>query len=110
MPKVMLDGSARAQLAYPPKRRKFRRARCATLTLVGLGLGFISGWGCSRGEVGDLPPSVTVASGTLQRIVVATGTLEPERLVDVRPRISGIGFAVGCWTRLRSLSGFPRRF
>lgn len=29
-------------------------------------------------------------SGTLERIVVATGTLEPERLVDVRPRISGI--------------------
>lgn len=84
MPKVMVGGSARAQLAYPRKRRRFGRARSATLTLVGLGLGLSSGWGCSRGEVGDLPPSVTVASGTLQRIVVATGTLERANVLTQR--------------------------
>lgn len=68
----------------PRKRRRFGRARSATLTLVGLGLGLSSGWGCSRGEVGDLPPSVTVASGTLQRIVVATGTLERANVLTQR--------------------------
>ncbi|MCH7867019.1 MAG: efflux RND transporter periplasmic adaptor subunit [Myxococcales bacterium] len=45
---------------------------------------------CSPGDTEGPPPSVAVALGTLERIVVATGTLEPERMVDVRPRISGI--------------------
>lgn len=45
---------------------------------------------CSEGEAKNLAASATVDSGTLRRIVVATGTLEPERLVDVRPRVSGI--------------------
>lgn len=45
---------------------------------------------CSRGESTGPLPSVSVERGTLERIVVATGTLEPERMVDVRPRIAGI--------------------
>jgi HlyD family secretion protein len=38
----------------------------------------------------ELGPTATVERGRIQRIVVATGTVEPEREVEVRPRIAGI--------------------
>lgn len=45
---------------------------------------------CNGGESQQASPTAIVEVGTLERLVVATGTLEPEQLVDVRPRISGI--------------------
>lgn len=46
--------------------------------------------GCRGG--GDFDPGTTaqVVTGRIERIVVATGTIEPEREVVVRPRIAGI--------------------
>ena len=45
--------------------------------------------GCA-GEEFDPGPTTHVERGRIQRIVVATGTIEPEREVEVRPRIAGI--------------------
>ncbi len=45
--------------------------------------------GCA-GEEFDPGPTAHVERGLIQRIVVATGTIEPEREVEVRPRIAGI--------------------
>ena len=44
---------------------------------------------CSGDDV-DLGPTARVERGRIERIVVATGTIEPEREVEVRPRIAGI--------------------
>ncbi|MEE2678119.1 MAG: efflux RND transporter periplasmic adaptor subunit [Myxococcota bacterium] len=41
------------------------------------------------GEAADVPTAL-VERGRVERIVVATGTIEPEREVEVRPRIAGI--------------------
>ena len=68
----------------------FGRVHATIFCVTALGLVLSTSSACSRGEVADHLPRATVVSGTLERIVVATGTLEPERLVDVRPRISGI--------------------
>lgn len=38
----------------------------------------------------DVGQTATVSRGSIERIVVASGTIEPEHLVEVRPRISGI--------------------
>lgn len=38
----------------------------------------------------DIGPIATVSRGSIEKIVVASGTIEPEHLVEVRPRISGI--------------------
>jgi HlyD family secretion protein len=38
----------------------------------------------------EIGPTVRVERGSIERIVVASGTIEPEQLVEVRPRISGI--------------------
>ena len=38
----------------------------------------------------EIGPTARVERGDIERIVVASGTIEPEQLVDVRPRISGI--------------------
>jgi len=52
---------------------------------------FVAFWllGCSEEPAEELP-SVTAEHGEIERIVVATGTIEPKREVEVRPRISGI--------------------
>jgi HlyD family secretion protein len=60
-----------------------------SILLVALGLAFFAS-GCSPGEAVEVGPTAAVERGTIRRIVVATGTLEPERQVDVRPRSSGI--------------------
>jgi len=43
--------------------------------------------GRSDSEVG---PTAIATRGSIEKIVVASGTIEPEHLVEVRPRISGI--------------------
>jgi HlyD family secretion protein len=45
---------------------------------------------CSRGDATPAAPSATVERGRIERLVVATGTIEPEREVEVRPRTPGI--------------------
>ena len=46
--------------------------------------------GCGAGGGQDLGPTAKVQKGRLERIVVATGTIEPISEVEVRPRIPGI--------------------
>ncbi len=50
--------------------------------------------GCANGDRPAPSPTAEVARGRIERIVVATGTIEPEKEVEVRPRISGIIEAV----------------
>jgi HlyD family secretion protein len=45
---------------------------------------------CGSDEPLDAGPSAIAERGRIERIVVATGTIEPEREVETRPRISGI--------------------
>ena len=58
-------------------------------------------YGGSEPEIGD---TVRVIRAPLERIVVASGTIEPEHLVEVRPKVSGIveRFAVDAGDRVRS--------
>lgn len=46
--------------------------------------------GCTRDGAGGPPPTAAVERARIERIVVATGTIEPEREVEVRPRTPGI--------------------
>jgi HlyD family secretion protein len=46
--------------------------------------------GCSGGAAEPGAPTARVERARIERRVVATGTIEPEREVEVRPRISGI--------------------
>ncbi len=50
----------------------------------------IGGAACSGGEEAAPAATVRVEQGAIERLVVATGTLEPEREVEVRPRTAGI--------------------
>ena len=43
-----------------------------------------------HGRDPEIGPTAKVSRGSIEKIVVASGTIEPEHLVDVRPRISGI--------------------
>jgi HlyD family secretion protein len=43
-----------------------------------------------RGRDAPIGPTATVERGTIERIVVASGTIEPEHLVEVRSKVSGI--------------------
>ncbi len=45
---------------------------------------------CSGGESEQTGPTAEVVRARIERLVVATGTIEPEQEVEVRPRISGI--------------------
>jgi HlyD family secretion protein len=52
---------------------------------------FAAPWSaCSRQADEVATPSAAVERGRIERIVVATGTVEPEREVEVRPRTAGI--------------------
>ncbi|MBS1107229.1 MAG: efflux transporter periplasmic adaptor subunit [Deltaproteobacteria bacterium] len=66
-------------------RRVRRYARAAALVAFAA-----SASGCSRGAKEVAAPSAAVERGRIERIVVATGTVEPEREVEVRPRTAGI--------------------
>ena len=46
--------------------------------------------GCGDGEPAPPPPTAHAEPGRIERIVVATGTIEPVKEVEVRPRIPGI--------------------
>ncbi len=46
--------------------------------------------GCGGGDSDHAGPTASVERGRIERIVVATGTIEPEIDVEVRPRIAGI--------------------
>lgn len=64
------------------------RPGVALAALLALGL---TGWiGCSREATEGAPATAPVERGRIERIVVATGTIEPEREVEVRPRTAGI--------------------
>ena len=43
-----------------------------------------------RGREEPIGPTATVERGAIERIVVASGTIEPEHLVEVRSKVSGI--------------------
>jgi HlyD family secretion protein len=45
---------------------------------------------CGGSQTTEIAPTARVEAGRIERIVVATGTIEPEKEVEVRPRISGI--------------------
>jgi HlyD family secretion protein len=55
----------------------------------GIGAALILTLGCSGQEL-DPGPTARAERGRIERIVVATGTIEPEKEVEVRPRIAGI--------------------
>jgi len=66
---------------------------CAPATrslLAGVALSACALLQACAGEPPELGPMAPVEAGRLERIVVATGTIEPEREVEVRPRIPGI--------------------
>jgi HlyD family secretion protein len=55
----------------------------------GLGVALALSLGCT-GQEFDPGPTARAERGRIERIVVATGTIEPEKEVEVRPRIAGI--------------------
>lgn len=69
-------------------------ARLRLLALLrpafGLAVALAPAPGCSRAGDAAAPPTARVERGRIERIVVATGTIEPEREVEVRPRTPGI--------------------
>jgi HlyD family secretion protein len=65
------------------------RLRTILILLIVLALGAVAAvrWRAVPPEIG---PTATVKRGSIERIVVASGTIEPEDLVEVRSRVSGI--------------------
>jgi RND family efflux transporter MFP subunit len=57
------------------------------LLIVTIALGIA---GCNREAPVDVGQTATAERARIERLVVATGTIEPEKKVEVRPRISGI--------------------
>ena len=57
---------------------------------LALGILFCVGSGCGGDDATPARPTAEVERGRIERIVVATGTVEPAREVEVRPRIPGI--------------------
>jgi HlyD family secretion protein len=53
------------------------------------GLAAVAG-GCSRAAPVEIGKTAKAERTRIERLVVATGTIEPEKKVEVRPRISGI--------------------
>jgi len=71
----------------PPKAAvRFARARVAARALAAL-LAFSPACG---GEPPPAPATARAERGRIERVVVATGTIEPAKEVEVRPRIAGI--------------------
>lgn len=64
----------------------------ASRTLVAASL--VLCMGCTSPEQRDATPTARVERARIERVVVATGTIEPEDEVEVRSRISGIVQAV----------------
>ena len=61
--------------------------RIIVVVVAGLGCSVA---GCSRPGEADVGPTTRVEQGRIERVVVATGTIESEKEVEVRSRISGI--------------------
>jgi len=53
-------------------------------------VGAVVAAGCGAGDDTELGPTARVERKRIERIIVATGTIEPEHEVEVRPRIAGI--------------------
>jgi HlyD family secretion protein len=71
----------RSAPAFPPTRPS-----SASIALLALALAA----GCGGASDEQPLPTATAERGRIERIVVATGTIEPGREVEVRPRIAGI--------------------
>src|SRR5262245_4251078 len=71
----------------PPLERSLLRERSRLLLVLAAALA------CGGDETGP-GPTATAERGRIERIVVASGTVEPEREVEVRPRIPGIVEAI----------------
>jgi HlyD family secretion protein len=65
-----------------------RRVLLILVALAAIGGGVM--WMGARGGDGDVGPTARAARGAIERVVVASGTIEPEHLVDVRSKVSGI--------------------
>ncbi|MGH0029034.1 MAG: efflux RND transporter periplasmic adaptor subunit [Myxococcota bacterium] len=77
--------------ARPPTRRSGTRlspSRPARVVVATLALACATACGGSADE--EAVPTATARRERIERIVVATGTIEPGREVEVRPRIAGI--------------------
>jgi HlyD family secretion protein len=79
----LLHAQARGPNVSTRRARRFARAA----SLVAVAASFSA---CSRHADEVATPSAAVERGRIERIVVATGTVEPEREVEVRPRTAGI--------------------
>jgi len=62
---------------------------------------------CSGADGGEVGPTASVERGTIERRVVATGTIEPEKEIEVRPRISGVVETVHVKAGDRVVAGQP---
>ncbi len=69
-----------------PRPRSHARSVVATLFSL---IAIAASTGCG-GDDGPALETTRVSQGTIERIVVATGTIEPAKEVEVRPRIAGI--------------------
>ncbi len=63
------------------------RSRFAVVVLTTLAAALA---GCRRDPAPDIGKTAKAERARIERLVVATGTIEPEKKVEVRPRISGI--------------------
>src|SRR5512143_1745727 len=65
---------------------------CAQTITVSVAVAWLLAWGsgCSRSAAVETGRVARVERARIERLVVATGTVEPETEVEVRPRISGI--------------------
>lgn len=63
--------------------------------------------GCSGDGDEEIGPTTTVERASIERRIVATGTIEPEKEVEVRPRISGIVETVHVEAGDRVVAGQP---
>ncbi len=64
--------------------------KVSEIALRSLGLGLAALPLACSGSGFDPGPTARAELGRMERVVVATGTIEPEREVEVRPRIAGI--------------------
>ena len=81
------DLDSRLALRRPQRaRRRTLAFPCSRLAAI---VGLCTLFGC-RAEVVEERPSHTVEIGPIERIVIATGTIEPATEVEIRPRIPGI--------------------
>jgi len=74
----------------PIPRLAVLRARNAWVAATISTLALVSAVSCGRGQSEPAAPTAQAERGRIERIVVATGTIEPEKEVEIRPRVPGI--------------------